>query len=240
MKTPDNFCLEWATPFLIKNLAFNSPFSYGVQKLTVFDVGANFGDFATMIKTICPAAIVHCFEPNVYKELKVNLTKYNNVFINACAVSDFTGKAKLFFPRGATALGSMIERPVFATCIDKGKTIADIVEIEARVITLDEYVKDNKIQNIDYLKIDVEGKEFAVFQGAAKTLQQKKVKLGQFEYGGTFQDAGITLKETVEFLNSKDYKVFEGPINSQNELKSEMLVEDWRWENLLFINKELL
>lgn len=237
MRTQDELCLQWVNQYISKKTTSNSFFSNPFfSSFTFFDIGANIGGYVTVIKQRHPDANIHCFEPNVHEELKKNTRQYTNVKVNACAVSDFIGRTTIHVPDKAPALGSMIERPVFATgCAD-----STILHIDTPVITVDSYVKDNSIQCIDYLKVDVEGKELAVLKGASNTLGQKHVKAGQFEYGSTFQDSNITLKETVEFLNSKGYLVFEGPVEKTNELKPSTLIEDYRWENLLFVNKDLL
>ena len=53
--------------------------------------------------------------------------------------------------------------------------------IPTQVTTIDDFVKENKIIDIDILKIDVEGFEFEVMLGAKKVLGDGKVKIVQFE-----------------------------------------------------------
>ena len=44
-------------------------------------------------------------------------------------------------------------------------------------ITLDSFVKKYKIKSIDLLKVDIEGSEHLMLQGARKTLKKNKIKI---------------------------------------------------------------
>jgi hypothetical protein len=73
------------------------------------------------------------------------------------------------------------------------------------VISLKMYLEDKKdIESIDFLKIDTEGYELDVLKGLGDKLSI--VKNIQFEYGGTYPDRGIFLKDVYEVL--KDYTIF--------------------------------
>mmetsp|Transcript_42925 Transcript_42925/g.93233 ORF Transcript_42925/g.93233 Transcript_42925/m.93233 type:complete len:112 (-) Transcript_42925:1122-1457(-) len=61
---------------------------------------------------------------------------------------------------------------------------------------------------ISFLKVDVEGHELAVLQGAKWMLRQHRIGALQFEYGGTFLDAGCSLRDICELLTPLGYSVF--------------------------------
>ena len=77
-----------------------------------------------------------------------------------------------------------------------------------KTITLDSFCKKNQILHIDFLKIDTEGSELGVLLGAHNLLTNKQIEIIQFEYGGTYPDAGITLKEVYNLLEKNGYRVF--------------------------------
>ena len=58
-----------------------------------------------------------------------------------------------------------------------------------------------------FLKIDVEGSEFEVMNGAGDFLRPDFVDFIQFEYGGTNLDARVPLKAFYDFLEPKGYVV---------------------------------
>lgn len=78
-----------------------------------------------------------------------------------------------------------------------------------------DYVIDNNVNNIDFLKIDTEGYELNVLRGFEDCLE--KVKIIQFEYGGTFLDNNTKLIDVVNYLKDKgfhkfSYLTFGGPV----------------------------
>ena len=72
------------------------------------------------------------------------------------------------------------------------------------IIPLSKYINDKSIENIDFLKIDTEGFELDVLQSLGPKLSC--VKHIQFEYGGTYPDRGIFLKDIYEILEG--YHIF--------------------------------
>lgn len=63
----------------------------------------------------------------------------------------------------------------------------------------DEYMNAKDVNRIDFLKIDTEGYELKVIKGFGERISD--IGIIQFEYGGTYMDAGITLKEVVDYLS---------------------------------------
>ncbi len=51
-----------------------------------------------------------------------------------------------------------------------------------KTISIDDYVKDNKIEKIDFIKMDIEGCELKALHGAVKTLKKYKPKLAIAAY----------------------------------------------------------
>lgn len=106
------------------------------------------------------------------------------------------------------------------------------------VETLDNFVKDQAISKIDFLKIDTEGSELNVLMGAQQSLAQGRIRQIQFEYGGTYKDAKITLRQVYTLLRKNGFKIFRIasdkliPISSWNEA-----LENYRYSNYLAIKE---
>lgn len=66
-----------------------------------------------------------------------------------------------------------------------------------------DYVNDNNIKSIDFLKIDTEGYELKVVKGFEDFLEN--INIIQFEYGGTFLDNDTKLIDVVDYLEKKDF-----------------------------------
>lgn len=70
----------------------------------------------------------------------------------------------------------------------------------------DDYIWDNSIQFIDFLKIDTEGHEYEVLKGFGEELA--RIQTIQFEYGGTWKDSFIKLEEVVNYLKTRGFEDF--------------------------------
>jgi FkbM family methyltransferase len=175
----------------------------------VFDVGANIGAWSQAVLKQCPTAKLHLFEPALptYQQLLKNCAyrmQLGNLSLNNIALSNQEGlQTFCFYP----------DKPSWSTFYRRSEIEATQQLSPAQLIpvlqtTLDRYCQRHSIHRIHFLKIDVEGSEFDVLQGAVSLLKQGKIDYLQFEYGGTYKNAQITLKQIFEFLNRCRYLIF--------------------------------
>ena len=97
-----------------------------------------------------------------------------------------------------------------------------------------DYIVDKKIETIDFLKIDTEGFELNVLKGFEEKLLN--VNIIQFEYGGTFLDNNVRLKDVLEYLEGKGFYKFSylikggtAPLTDRND--------HYQYCNIVCINK---
>lgn len=132
---------------------------------TVFDVGANTGVYT--VQQARRGAYVYAFEPNpdCYRRL-LKSVRFNNlegrVTAVQCALGATAGPAELIIPGQLTLLGSL--RPEWRDWApDAGARFA--IEVQ----TVDQVVRTYAINRIDLLKIDAEGFEVDILEGARET-----------------------------------------------------------------------
>jgi FkbM family methyltransferase len=98
-----------------------------------------------------------------------------------------------------------------------------------------DYVIENNIKDIDFLKIDTEGYEFDVIKGFEDSLYN--VKIIQFEYGGTYLDNNVKLHDVINYLEQKGFHKFSYLTN-----KGCVLIKDftdhYKYCNIVCINKK--
>jgi len=136
---------------------------------TIFDVGANIGQFCCHASELFNRAKIYSFEPitETYDVL-INSTK-NNLNINCfnIALGDEKGKEEVILQTNST-VNSL--NP--AVNIRKNKDQdSQIISIE----TLDSFCSENQIEKIDLLKIDTEGFDLYVLKGARHMLEKRQV-----------------------------------------------------------------
>lgn len=132
----------------------------------VFDVGANYGTHSILFLANNIPTIT--FEPNpacydsFYKMATLNNLTPN---LEKVAVGNKESRETLTFPEKDTWLGSLTKE--YTSTIN---TFDKVKSIEIDVITLDNYTKSKNIIP-DFIKIDTEGFEINVIEGAKKLLQ---------------------------------------------------------------------
>jgi FkbM family methyltransferase len=168
---------------------------------TVFDVGANEGDFAHMLLQRC-AARVYSFEPNpaTASRLRRRFESCDGVVVNNIALGEGSGSMSLYDQSGRTGTGR-------ATAI--AEVFSDVYRQEAKsfevdVTTLDRYVSEHSIEKIHLLKIDAEGYEYPILSGAKNSLGAGIVDWIQFEFNIHNATRGYTFYKFSKLLHGFD------------------------------------
>jgi len=179
--------------------------------MVVVDVGANVGDYSHYIFAFTGGNIeLHCFEPvrATFRHLEKRFNRLHQrqkINLNNSGLSDKEGQAKIKIYGATDGVNSLYER---RSAINTHPGLANFREEPIRLTTLDAYVSDCKLGHIDLLKIDVEGHELKVLEGAVNVIEKGKVTVIQFEYGGCFLDSGAKLEKIYGLLSQNGYKLF--------------------------------
>lgn len=128
----------------------------------VIDVGANIGYYSLLsAKQVGDSGKVYSFEPmsSAYKKLvnHIEINSFTNIFPNKKAVGNKNEKICAFF-----------ENEYKVGVDEKGE------KEEIEVITIDSFVKEIDLKSLKLLKIDTDGYDFKVLQGAINTIKQFK------------------------------------------------------------------
>ncbi len=137
----------------------------------VVDIGAHIGRYTLIAAKHRSRVISIEPDPSNFAMLKSNirLNRFWNVVPLQMAVSDSSGKRPFFLAGGGDTGTSSLEPDWFWT-LDEG--VRRKVEVECE--TLDRLVARLDLERIDWLKIDVEGHEIPVLEGAKQALGRTK------------------------------------------------------------------
>jgi len=158
----------------------------------IFDVGCRNDSIFTNFK-----GDVHYFDPNPahLAALSKQANDNNNAHFNGFGLSDVSGQMH-YYPKYES-----FHNRIKTLGIDDSKN-----KVLFMVRKASDYIQDNDIKTIDFLKIDTEGHEYNVLVGFGDYIKQ--VKYIQFEYGGTFADSGVKLADVIRYLGKYGFVNF--------------------------------
>lgn len=145
----------------------------------VFDVGANVGKYSAEVFKISPNSTVYAFEPHPETFKKLSAAIHSARFYpQNIAVGKEPGKLPLYDYQDGD--GSS-HASLFQTVIEDFRGQKSVCH-QVAVITLSDFLKENNILSVDLLKIDTEGNEMSVIQGALDFLRYGTIRAIQFEF----------------------------------------------------------
>ena len=135
--------------------------------MTVLDIGAHHGLY-TLLASNCvgPRGRVIAFEPSPRECRRlakhVRLNHCSNAEIEACALGKESGEADLFVVEGFRDWGNSLLPPAVPEPTRK---------VRVPIRRLDDLLAARGIKQVDFIKLDAEGGELAVVEGARRLLQ---------------------------------------------------------------------
>jgi FkbM family methyltransferase len=179
------------------------------KPLRVIDIGANIGDWSLHLLDACQSAGVGdlqlwAFEPS--DEIRARLTERLRsapsgyvVTIRREAVANASGTAAFDGSKGITGVKSLLT--------EKLQAQPDLPRVEVPVTTLAAILSEEKIQEADFVKSDVEGFDLSVIKGASPLLCEGRIGLLQFEYNHRWIGTRSFLRDVFDLTEKLRYRV---------------------------------
>lgn len=217
----DGFWEFWVTRFLALEIQ---------PEWTVLDVGANFGYYTMMFADLVGnGGRVWAFEPNKYLSNLIHMSVTDNGFENVnivrSALSSYNGQAELHYP--GNYFGNASIKYNFD---DKPEYGAD-TSVPVQVQTLDSF----NIETVDLIKIDAEGSEPDIIEGAQETLARNP-------HARICMEWLLERIDDVSFIDEyeKKYNIYIIPTEGRyGRLVSAQSLRSVEWEMLYLIPKVL-
>jgi len=197
--------------------------------MVVVDIGANVGLYTfEASRAVGKKGKVIAFEPDPYNfevlSLRLKNWRFKNVTVVNKALSDTKGQTKLFIDKFSPGGHSFSSENLYS-----GKS-----SVEVPTIRLDDFLDEAGIEKVDVIKIDVQGAEGLVFEGAEKTLKNGRASvLMEFWPHGMAQ---ITpkVKEVMQKLEDFGYTftvLDKKSKNSQKLTSKELFESSSKWSS---------
>ena len=201
---------------LLRKLSFGISHVKDIQKIlgkrieVVFDVGANDGQSVRTFLPAFPFATIYSFEPDpkTFQRLELLLGRQSRVRPVCRALGSSSGTAQLFrFNLDQT--NSLLPKAEGAEqyVFDKNY-LKSQGTVSVPITTIDDFCAMESIRRIDLLKIDTQGFEIEVLQGAKALLSQGAIAMIYTEVSFVSYYGGQPLfHEVYEFLYRADYRL---------------------------------
>jgi len=171
-----------------------------------FDIGArmNFESYWNLRNDVN----YHLFECNpIYftklVELVAMVGNELNIKTNNIALSDFISDGVQYWGEGSESI------------LNLGRNSEPLCTVP--VTTLQQYITDNKLKKIDFIKIDTEGSDFSILNGSYNTIKKLKVPYIQFEYWDNLKQFETLMSNEYDMYILNE-SVLAGYINNRNSI----------------------
>lgn len=205
---------------------------------TFLDIGCNKGEYTYAASKFLEPYNIYSFEPN--PKLNFTLNKiFSEVNVLPYALSNEETKAKFKVPslngHEDDSLGSLNTENK-----ETNETSADIFEVQCK--RLDDVVASYKIKRVDFIKIDVEGFELNVLEGAQHTIEEHSpLLLIEIEKKHHQEHTVLEIINSINTKHHNKYKVFYFDISKYKvkEVTSEPSQYQADWGTRKYVNNFL-
>lgn len=165
--------LDIIMPYLVQEMNVNQPFLEGPyeykdvkirENSIVLDIGANFGLFSSLASS--KNCLVYAFEPTprVLKNYLNRLKNFDrNIHVINKAVSNETKTDFFMCYSNKSSCNKLYENEDFSN---------ELEVISVETTTIDDFVIENDLKSVDFIKADIEGAERKMLMGARETLRE--------------------------------------------------------------------
>lgn len=215
--------MEFNGERLVQETALNIASSYHTPTV-IIDAGANIGDWTCGLLEMATARDmtnirVHAFEPceATYKTFCRNIAKYPK----ASSVVPFH---QALSNEPGTSMLNIIDDGAGTNSLHQHVDLNVSRQEKIYLTTVDNYCRENGVNHVTLLKIDTEGHDPLVIQGAREMLACGKIDMIQFEYTHRWITSRHFLRDIFILLQPQGYRI--GKITP----KGIEFYHDWHFE----------
>lgn len=198
----------------------------GEEPGTIFDVGANRGQFALAAAWRFPGAKIVSFEPlpAAVGRLRKATKRLANIEIVESALGSETGRLQFYAHSHSHASSALRAKDLHGRLDTADREMG---EISVAVTTLDAFSAGREFRRPILLKLDVQGFERQVLEGAANFLKDVDYLLFETSFEQMY-DAEPLFEEMREYVSGLGYKVV-APVGFLRDRNFVILQADLLW-----------
>lgn len=202
---------------------------YIPEDAIILDAGAYNGHDSIDFVTIFPKSTVYAVEPisSIYNQLVENTKSYNNIKTFKLALNDTIANKTMFISSGYSVQSSSLMKPkehltMFPDCkFEEKETV--------KTTTINQFCKNNNIDRIDFMWLDLQGNEYKVLSKADSILHTTKAIFAEYSLVEFYE--GLMLYE--------DFKKYMDSIGFL-EVLNEGMYNYLGCGNSLFVKKDIV
>ena len=173
----------------------------------IIDIGANFGIQTLQIANEFKNSKIFSIEPTnyAYKKLLKNLNLNNDLKKNVTTYKLFLGSKNQEKPDLIYSSWNLNSKKI--------KHIAHLGEkkntYKTQLKTLDQFILENKIHQLDFIKLDVDGYEYYVLKGGYNFLKKKNPPIFMELAPYLYEEYGYNKKMILDLIKSLNYEFYD-------------------------------
>lgn len=186
------------------------------SRLFFLDIGANIGSVSLTLAKLFSNCKIYSFEPTyyAYKKLKTNLSLNKDlkdkIFINQLFVSNIKKPKKVWSSWSLSNKKNNHKNHKGSLKLIKKNSY----------ISIDDFIKRNKIKKIDFIKIDVDGYELDVLRSGSKFFKQNKpiifIEIAPYLY----KEFGYNSSDLIKYIKKYNYNFYDENLNHVDDINN--------------------
>ncbi len=178
---------------------------------SILEFGSRYGEDTIEFAKIYPGAQIYAFEcnPNTLDNCRKNIRNYSNIILTEKAISDSDGQVSFFKIDKNKTITTWEDGNQGASSMLKSSGQYPIEqyaqeEIKVDSITLNNFIKDKKIAQVDILWMDIQGAELMALHGLKRNISIVKLIHLEVEFMEIYENQPL-FEKINSFLKSKNF-----------------------------------
>ncbi|HAQ19842.1 MAG TPA: hypothetical protein DCR40_11500 [Prolixibacteraceae bacterium] len=202
----------------------------GLNPTVIIDGGANTGEYSLLANQYNHDCKIYSFEPveETFQCLTENVKKYKNII---------PVRKGLYYKNCSCEINVFNSLEHSSIYDIQGLNYKSKQKLEIELVCGDDFMEQNDIDSIDFLKLDIEGAEYDALIGFENSIRNGKIKAIQFEYGYINISTKKLLIDYYNFFEANGYlvgKIFPRTVEFR---KYEFKYEDFIGPNFIAVKK---